>query len=122
MFCLHYAYLPRINRRISEFTDAHNNHPVSTEGNNSPAQLFWVNLHLTAFQGGTPVDAAWRGVNVQDLMSSQSLPHVQVPDTPNPLDDASFNQLQCVVDPLSSTSGPDLYRRTVEFIARAMQN
>ena len=93
MFCLHYVYLPRINKIVSEFIDAHNNHTLSTEGNNSPAQLFWVNLHLTAFQGGTAADVAWRGVNVQDLMTSQTLPHVNVPDTPNPLDDASFLQL-----------------------------
>ena len=90
MFCLHYVYLPRINKRLSEFIDAHNNHTLSTEGNNSPAQLFWVNLHLTAFQGGTTADVAWRGVNVQDLMTSQTLPHVNVPDTPNPLYDASI--------------------------------
>ena len=40
MFCLHYVYLPRINKRLSEFIDAQSNHPISTEGNNSPAQLF----------------------------------------------------------------------------------
>ena len=43
MFCLHYVYLPRINIKLSKFIDAHNNHTVSTEGNNSPAQLFWHN-------------------------------------------------------------------------------
>ena len=122
LFCLHYVYLPRINKRLTEFIDAHNNHNVSTEGNNSPAQLFWVNLHLTAFQGGTAADAAWHGVNVSDLISSQTLPHVQVPDTPNPLDDGSFLQLQRVVDPLSAASGVDLYRRTVAFVAGVMQN
>lgn len=42
MFCLQYIYLPK-------FTDAHNNHVVLTERNNSPAELFWVSLHLTAF-------------------------------------------------------------------------
>ena len=122
LFCLHYVYLPRINKRLTEFIDDHNNHNVSTEGYNSPAQLFWVNLHLTAFQGGTAADAAWRGVNVSDLMSSQSLPHVQVPDMPNPLDDGSFLQLQRVVDALSSADGVDLYRRTVAFVAGVMQN
>ena len=122
LFCLHYVYLPRINRRLTEFIDAHNNHTVSTEGNNSPPQLFWVNLHLTAFQGGTAADATWHGVNVSDLISSQSLPHVQVPDTPNPLDDDSFLQLKRAVDPLSSADGVDLYRRTVAFVAGVMQN
>ena len=78
----------------------------------------------TAFQGGTAADVAWRGVNVQDLMTSQTLPHVNVPDTPNPLDDASFLQLQLqrVVDPLSPARGTDLYRRTIELVGRATQN
>ena len=122
LFCLHYVYLPRINKRLSEFINAHNNHAVSTEGNNSPAQLFWVNLHLTAFQGGTAADEAWRGINVQDLISSQPLPHVQVPDTPNPLDNETFSRLQSVIDPLSCANGMDLYRRTIAFVGSAMQN
>ena len=87
-----------------------------------PTQLFWVNLHLTAFQGGTAADAAWHGVNVSDLISSQSLPHGQVPGTPNPLHDGSFLQLEWVVDPLSAADGVDLYRHTVAFVARVMQN
>lgn len=102
MFCLQYVYLPRINRRLTEFTDAHNNHAVSTKRNNSPAQLFWLNLHLTAFRGGRSSDDAWHGTNVQDLMSSQTLPHVQVPDTSNPLSNGSYLRLQRNVDPLSS--------------------
>ena len=64
MFCLQYIYLPRINGRLTEFTDAHNNHAVSTERDNSPAQLFWLNLHITAFRGGRSSEDAWRGMNV----------------------------------------------------------
>ena len=79
-----------------------------------------MNLHLTAFQGGITADVAWRGVNVRDLMSSQTLPHMHVPDTPNPLDGASFLQLQLAVDPLLPARGTDLYRRTVEFVGRTM--
>ena len=121
MFCLQYIYLPRINRRLTEFTVAHNNHSVSTESNNSPAQLFWLNLHLTAFRGGRSSDDAWRGMNVRDLMSSQTLPHVQVPDTPNPLSHESHLRLQRNVHPLSSASGKDLYRRAVQMVGEMMQ-
>ena len=58
MFCLQYIYLPK-------FTDAHNNHAVSTERNNSPAELFWLSI-------SPPSDDAWRGMNVRDLMSSST--------------------------------------------------
>ena len=121
MFCLQYVYLPRINKRLTEFADAHNNHAVSTERNNSPAQLFWLNLHLTAFRGGRSSDDAWRGINARHLMSSQTLPQVHVPDTPNPLSHESYLQLQRTVGPLSSTSGRDLYRRAVEIVGEMMQ-
>lgn len=47
IFCLHYVYLPRINQAISSFTQAWNNHPLSSEGNLSPIQLWISGLHCT---------------------------------------------------------------------------
>ena len=44
---LRYVYLPRINKVLTEFVAAHNNHKVSTEENDTPAQMFWTYLHLT---------------------------------------------------------------------------
>ena len=49
---------------ISEFIAAHNNHAVSTENNQTPAQMFYLNLTLTAFHGGFPENVTWRGVSV----------------------------------------------------------
>jgi len=57
-----------------------------------------------------------------DLILSLSLPHVQVPDTPNKLDDDSFLWLQQAVYPLFSADGMDLFRCTVESVAGVMQN
>lgn len=47
LFCLEYVYLPRINRVLSEFAEQWNQHPLSTEENNSPYQL-WVSGMLTS--------------------------------------------------------------------------
>ena len=41
-FALHLIYLPRINRALSSFTSAWNNHPLRTENNWSPERI-WVN-------------------------------------------------------------------------------
>lgn len=41
MFCLHYVFLPRINRAIGQFLEAWNNHLLSTMRNLSPIQL-WI--------------------------------------------------------------------------------
>ena len=44
MFCLHYVFLPRINHALAVFKDAWNCHPLATEGNLSPLQLWMSGL------------------------------------------------------------------------------
>ncbi len=41
LFCLHYVFIPRINIALRSFSEGWNNHPLSTEGNQSPIQL-WI--------------------------------------------------------------------------------
>ena len=41
LFCLHYVFLPRINLALNLFKNAWNLHPLSTERNLSPIQL-WI--------------------------------------------------------------------------------
>ena len=41
IFCLHFIYLKRINHALHMFMDAWNNHPLSTENNLTPIQL-WI--------------------------------------------------------------------------------
>ena len=40
LFCLHKVFTSRINKRLEEFTISWNNHPLSTERNMTPFQLF----------------------------------------------------------------------------------
>lgn len=40
IFCLHFVFLPRINKSLNEFQGSWNCHPLSSEGNMSPMQLF----------------------------------------------------------------------------------
>ena len=40
MFCLHWVYLPKINATLKQFVESWNNHPISTENNLTPNQLF----------------------------------------------------------------------------------
>lgn len=40
IYCLHQTLHKRINTRLLEFTRSWNNHPLSTEGNLTPLQLF----------------------------------------------------------------------------------
>ena len=40
LFALHFTYIPRINKCLEEFKNQWENHPLSSEGNRSPLQLF----------------------------------------------------------------------------------
>ena len=41
MWALQYVYLPRINKALTSFVGSWNLHPLSSEGNKSPMQL-WI--------------------------------------------------------------------------------
>ena len=45
IFCLHFIFLPRINRSINQFIAMWNNHPIRTAGNFSPTQLWMTGSH-----------------------------------------------------------------------------
>lgn len=44
LYCLHHVYLPRICKSLSEFQESWNNHHLSTEGSNTPYQLFYEGI------------------------------------------------------------------------------
>ena len=44
LLSVHLVYIPRINQSIEDFTSQHNNHPLRTEHNRSPLQLFYAPL------------------------------------------------------------------------------
>ena len=117
LFCLHYVYIPRINRTLSEFVAAHNNHHVSTEEQRTPAQMFWTNKHLTCLhsENHTSSDLPSHTVDVHNLLSSD-IPHVQVAEIENPLLESVFSNLQGSIDPLSGDDGKGIYRRVVRFV------
>ena len=45
LFCLHYVFLPRVNRSLQQFIQMWNNHPLGTERNMSPTQLWMTAEH-----------------------------------------------------------------------------
>ena len=50
IFCLQEIFFKEIYKQLEEFTRASNNHSLSTEGNQTPLQLFHFNLRLLQFQ------------------------------------------------------------------------
>ena len=59
LFSLHYVFLPRINRSLTFFIDGWNHHPLSTEKNRTPNQLWISGLHKVAGTGSKIDEEVW---------------------------------------------------------------
>ena len=51
IFCLHYVYIPRINRQLQMWKEAWMKHPLSSEMNLSPEQLWTAGLQSIRMSG-----------------------------------------------------------------------
>lgn len=56
LLALHLVYKPRINKAIRLFTEQWNNHPLSTEQNSSPYQLWVEGFYNQALSGHSSVE------------------------------------------------------------------
>lgn len=120
IFCLHYVFMPRINRTIEEFRQAHNHHSISTEENKSPVQLFYCNQHLfSRYQGQSSVDP-YNGCS-PDILLQGNRPHVAVPTTHCPLTPEQLNNLATTINPLSG-DGVSIYQDVVNYVGRCLTN
>lgn len=118
LFCLHYVFLPRINKSLTEFVEAHNHHPISTEGNRSPHQLFRLNSDL--IDDDQAVDQVDQGVPVGEL-SRNDLPHVQVQVEECPLSRPDMAEMERTVDPFGSDDAVRSYLSACHFVAMCMR-
>ena len=76
VYCLHFVFLPRINKCLSEFMESWNHHALSTEGNMSPFQLLYEGLnHLALNNQDSTSSNADTEVDVSSLVHD----HVIVP-------------------------------------------
>jgi hypothetical protein len=132
LFVLHYVFLPRINNALDSFREAWNNHPIRTEHNWSPVQI-WMNgmidlrnQHLTAVAdvaestlSGT--DFEWYGFDPQaphpapddDGLSSVYVDDIEI-DITEALQEHLINQVNPMAE--SASYGIDLYQRALEIL------
>lgn len=61
IICLHYVFLSRLNWHLKEFIQMWDRHPLSTEGNRSPQQL-WIAGLLSGQQENPDQVTLWLGV------------------------------------------------------------
>ncbi len=123
IFCLQFVFLPRINAALQYFQNAWNNHPLSTEGNRTPLQLY------TGGSIGNPlfdedIDLDTYGVDSDALLSDEGEQEsVVVPAIEVGLSIADTQVLQSTVHPLEDCSdfGIQFYKNTVQAVYQLMQ-
>ena len=120
MYCLHYVFLPRINKCMADFQESWNHHSLSTEGNRSPYQLFVEVLSVENRHGDRPPSTVERS-NTEDL---NDLEAVVVPQNRFTPCEAMYSCLrQSVINPLSNSSdfGKSLYYQAVGCVGFHLQ-
>ena len=130
MFVLHFVFLPRINVAIDSFVNAWNRHPVRTEQNWSPEQM-WANgmlditnRHLLAVadvrnECERSEDLAWFGHDPHaPLPPDDGLSTVEVNELDINLPEELIQTLYLEVDPTreSQTFGVDIYHEAMGII------
>lgn len=105
LFCLHIVYLPIINRSLTEFKNAYNNHRLSTERGWTPQQL-WTNSMINARNSvAEHVNEVLTGQNLENFGIDPDAPTpedvrtegVYVPETANPLSDMEMAHARNII-------------------------
>eukprot|EP00112_Aurelia_sp_Birch-Aquarium-sp1_P007140 Seg1779.4 transcript_id=Seg1779.4/GoldUCD/mRNA.D3Y31 product="hypothetical protein" protein_id=Seg1779.4/GoldUCD/D3Y31 len=129
LFCLHYVYLPRINRHLKLWADAWDLHPLSTEHNKSPLQLWIRGIAATSYTADDTLRSTqgqeyenygieWCNNLPQDL--TDDIDSVEVPDVCCNLLPNDYQALSEMIDPFrqSESQGVDIYTDTLHFLSQ----
>ncbi|XP_067266374.1 uncharacterized protein [Chanodichthys erythropterus] len=123
IFCVHFAFLPRLKRDLEVFIEGWNHHPLRTERNRSPTQIWEIARMLnTAVDSDNPEaiqepDIDWETAADFDHLESES--GVVVPEYESPMTAEMMNELHSLVDPLDlNINDEQLYIICYEHIKR----
>ncbi|MED6240079.1 hypothetical protein ATANTOWER_015761, partial [Ataeniobius toweri] len=103
LFCLHFIYLPRVQRATEEFRNQWNNHSLSIQGGQTPLQL-WQGGVLTSACSGAIQDIfagnETTEMNVEIPSHSETEKNIVVPVNSFNVNSTLNNIIQCNIDPL----------------------
>lgn len=121
LFCCHYVFIPRLQAQLDVFTDGWDNHPLSTERNLTPNQLW----HMGLQHNSEEYNDEDLHIPVIDWESSGLIPSdpncgIHVPESDCPLTPDELAGLCAAVDPMgpSTCMGVDRYLAALEYMHR----
>ena len=106
LFCLHYIYLPRVRRGVREFRSQWNNHGLSTQGSQTPLQLWHrgvvshIGSNNTAIRGVFQIDQHLGTDNGEPLPAVESRNNIEVPENSVHVSNSTMQEIQELIDPL----------------------
>ncbi|XP_019860862.1 PREDICTED: uncharacterized protein LOC109589179 [Amphimedon queenslandica] len=129
IFALHYVFIPRINKSLKLFQEAWNSHPLSTENNKSPLQLYHSYSQGSSLFDET-VDPSVYGreeeenEEINDGEDNQDMDTVVVPTNLVQLSENSLSLLQSNINPLDhfNDNGQQIFVNTVALLFTLMQS
>ena len=119
LYSLHYVFIPRINRSLDEFIQQMNNHPISSENNLSPLQMWEKGMLDNMHSGNTalsPAEIDEFGVDPEGLVSVEDEDY-QVNVSPLSVE-VSNEHLTQMPDPIQNdeNSGITIFKQCVELL------
>nr|CAG8546404.1 9551_t:CDS:2 [Entrophospora candida] len=120
MFCLHYVFLPRINRSLEIFVDSWNNHSIRTEHNSTPHQLFIKGMIENGFRGMENLDINVNeyGVDWEGPVPTENIEQVVCEDPHKVLTDEHLLELKNRLNPLEDDEcyGINVYNKCLRIV------
>ncbi|XP_067089489.1 uncharacterized protein [Osmerus mordax] len=119
LFCCHYVFLSRLQDDLDNFRNGWDHHPLRTEGNMTPNQL-WA---LGQIHQPIPVPDHMAGIDMPLIewensgLTPDCHSSIVVPDIESPLTDEQMAASREAVDPraLSQAYGCEIYTAAVQF-------
>lgn len=132
LFCLQYVYLPRINKHMEMFREGWDFHPLRTESNMTPVQLwlygqryFYPTQEIMDDGDAMQFGIDWDGPLPSSYYSGPAWEDssVQVPQVRTPLSNEQFATLQMVVNPQaeSDSFGIDIYLNCINMVDQMLR-
>lgn len=121
LYCLHYIFLPRILKNLSEFQESWNNHALSSEGSRTPYQLFFEGLSHAISFSGYRVGSVNFGSDID--LSEMTTDRVCVPRI-SFVPCNTFSQVVSVINPLQACSdnGKCVYDHMIQIAGQHLSS
>ncbi|XP_013854996.1 uncharacterized protein LOC106510817 [Austrofundulus limnaeus] len=117
LFCVGYVFVPRLRLDLHHFTESWNHHPLSSEGNLTPNQLWSIGmLQESVIEPDLTESEQFHQIPQENETDMEE--GVIVPEIPCPLSNERLRALQQQVHPTaeSSSFGRDIYLQALQLV------